>query len=142
MAAKSKKDELAEAREELARAEYLNKFLLTCSFTEAEDAYRSSLASLSAEIPPELELDAIGRRKGMLQILEPEILQVKRQEFKEIEVLLVHLRKLVLQDEVAETGIPNELTLDDLKNVDSDAIMAVLNGFDRVQEMRRRVLTS
>ena len=75
-------------------------------------------------------------------MLEPEILQVKRQEFKEIEVLLMHLRKLVLQDEVAETGIPSELTLDDLKTVDSDAIMAVLNGFERVQEMRRKVLTS
>ena len=142
MTAKSKKDELLEAREELARAEYLNKFILTCSFVEAEDAYRSSLASINAPIPPELELDAISRRKAMLNMLEPEILQVKRQEFKEIEVLLMHLRKLVLQDEVAETGIPSELTLDDLKTVDSDAIMAVLNGFDRVQEMRRKVLTS
>jgi hypothetical protein len=142
MAKKPKNGELSEARIELARAEYVNRYLLTCSFVEAEDAYRRSIGDLSVEIPRDLEADAIDRRLRMLKILEPEILQIKRQEFKEVELLHAQLRKLVLVDEVAETGIPDDIRLDQLKGIAAEDIMSVMNGFQRLQEMRREVLDS
>jgi hypothetical protein len=126
----------------LARAEYTNRYLLTCSFVEAEASFRASLGNLNAKIPEDLEQDAIDRRLVMIKILEPEILQVKRKEFKEIEVLHAQLRKLVLQDEIAETGIPDDVHLDQLRTVDADDIMSVMNGFKCLQEMRRNVLDS
>ena len=139
---KEDKESLDDARQELAEAEYINRFLLSCSFIEAEDAYRRAIGKLNVEIPEKIERNAIDRRRNMLKLLEPEILSVKRKEYKELEVLHLQLRRLILQDDTAETGIPDEIKLDQLRDMDSEAVTNVINGFKKLQEMRRDILSS
>lgn len=133
---------LDDARRELAEAEYINRFLLTCSFIEAEDTYRQTIGKLNVEIPEAVERNAISRRRNMLKLLEPEILSIKRKEYKELEILHLQLRRLILQDDTAETGIPDEIKLDQLRDMDSEAVTNVINGFKKLQEMRREILSS
>ena len=128
--------------QELAEAEYLNCFLTTCSFLEADQAYRKSVGDLTAEVPDKVCRDAIERRLKMLEVLQPEILKVKRQEFKELKLLESQLHRLTLSGDVAETGIPDELKLDDLRAIDVDDLTSVVNGFKKLQEMRREILSS
>jgi hypothetical protein len=133
---------LREAREQLARKEYTNKFLLTLSFFDAEQAYRKILGVLDAEIPEDLEAEVIKLRSKMLDILQPEILQTRRREFQELQLLHAHLRRLTLVDEVAETGIPDEVLLENLRHVEGDELTSIINGFAKLQEMRREITSS
>lgn len=136
------KAELGRARLELARDEYLNRYILTCSFLEAETAYRSSLGDLQAPVPPELELDAIRLRKDMLNKLRSEILTVRRKEYQEMHLVHAHIRRLTLTDETAETGIPDEISLEDLRGLEADDLNAIINAVRKLQEMRRDILSS
>lgn len=131
-----------EAELELAALEYVNRFLTTCSFLEAESAYKQTLGKLDVEVPEEVRRDAIDRRSRMLEILRPEILQVKRKEFKELQTLEAHLHCLMLRTEVAEEGIPDDVTVEDLRVVSADDITSVINGVKKLQEMRRDILSS
>lgn len=136
------KEELKTQRAQLARAEYLNKYMLTCSFVEAEKAYRNTLGSLAAEVPPDLEAEAIALRGGMLERLKPEILGVKRQEYKELQLLHAHIRRLILVGDVAETGTPDDFKLEDLRQIEAEDLTTLINGVRKLQEMRRDILSS
>lgn len=131
-----------QAEQELAEAEYINRFLTTCSFLEAEHAYRQTLGKLDATVPAKVRKDAIERRRAMLKILEPEILGVKRAEHKELKLLEAHLHRLTLSADVAESGIPSEISLADLRGIDADDLTSIVNGFKKLQEMRRDILSS
>lgn len=131
-----------ELRLVLADAEYINRYLLSCSFIEAEDAYRRAMGKLDVQIPERVQRDAIERRMKMLRILEPEILNIKRKEHKELELLHLQLRRCVLLDSEAESGIPDEIKLDQLKNMEAEDVTYAINGFKKLQEMRREILAS
>lgn len=138
----AKKPEISDAIRELAEAEYTNRFLTTCSFLDAEQAYRVALGDLNAEVPESVQRLAIEKRMSMLDILKPEILKVKRQEHKELKLLEAHLHKLTLASEVADTGIPDDLTAESLRTIDADDLTSIINGYKKLQEMRREILSS
>lgn len=126
----------------LAASEYMNRFLTTGDVLEAEHAYRKTLASLDAEIPGDLENRAIHIRQQFLDILEPEIKRVKRAEWKEFELLHYQLRRMLLKDDVAETGIPDKLCPEQLKDMTPESFTHVINSMVKLHEMRREILNS
>lgn len=134
--------DLSESLRSLAEDEYMNRFMVTGDVVEAQDVYRKTLGDLASKVPEHVELRAIDLRKQHLAILDPEIRRVKRAEWKEFNLLRSQLLRMLLNDDIAETGIPDALSFDDLKNLGPDEINTVITAFTKLQDMRRNILSS
>lgn len=139
---KSPPETIADARSRLAEAEYLNRYLVTCDLAQAELAYQKAVGKLDAKIPDDVERKAIVLRRQMLDILDPRIRSVKREENKEYEMLHAQVRRLVLKDDIAETGIPDKIEPAHLKDMGAEELTYAINAISKLQEMRRNILIS
>lgn len=143
---KSKKSaspgDLSTSLRSLAEDEYMNRFMVTGDVVSAQDVYRKTLGDLTSKVPERVELRAIELRKQHLAILDPEIRRVKRAEWKEFNLLRSQLLRMLLNDDIAETGIPDSLSFSDLKNLGPDEINTVITAFTKLQDMRRSILSS
>ncbi len=144
MAKKSKRSEqsIEDARRQLAEAEYMNSFLVTTDVVSAKKAYRKALGDLRANPPESVEKRAIDLRKQMIAILDPQIKKVKRMEWVEFELLHAQVRRLLLKDDVADTGIPDQVMLDHLRDMQPGEVNAAVSAMRQLQEMRRDILLS
>ena len=126
----------------LAEAEYINSFLVTGDIVTAKDVYCKILGDLVAKVPEDVELRAVDLRQQHLAILDPEIRKVKRMEWKEFTLLRSQLLRMLMNDDVAETDIPDTINFSDLKSLAPDEINTVITAFQKLQVLRREILSS
>jgi len=126
----------------LAEAEYINSFLVTGDIVTAKDVYCKTLGDLVAKVPEDVELRAVDLRQQHLAILDPEIRKVKRMEWKEFTLLRSQLLRMLMNDDVAETDIPDTINFSDLKSLAPDEINTVITAFQKLQVLRREILSS
>lgn len=132
---------LLESRRQLAEAEYRQCYFSTHDLQKAENAYRLAVGDLDEKVPERLEQACIALRKTELQAMESRTKALADNEQKEIDLLHLHLRRLLLVDAVAESGIPSNPAMSDLKDADGETLTNAMNAFQKLQEMRRSLLS-
>jgi len=134
------KKSLHELKQSLAESEYTHTYLTTSDTLAAKTAYRKALGDLKAEPPEEVERRCIELRSQMLEILEPKIRKIKRDEWLEFDLLHTQVRRMLLKDNIAETGVPDKLNLSDMKDMTPNELDVALDSLKKLQEMRRSIL--
>lgn len=136
----NKASRLRHARKFLARDEYVTTFLSTLSFADAEMAYRRTMDDLNAEIDEACEMEAITHQHRMVKSKKEALLQLRRQETKELDMVHRAVLKHILVD--PDAGVPDEIKSEDVKELDGEELTTALNGIIKVQDQRRKLLSS
>lgn len=131
---------LSELRQNLAESEYIHTYLTTSDTLAAKNAYRKALGDLKANPPEEVERRGIDLRSQTIKILDPKIRSLKRDEWLEFELLHTQVRRMLLKDNVAETGVPDTINLADLKDMTPNELDVALDSLKKLQEIRRGIL--
>lgn len=131
-----------EMRRELAESEYVHAYITTSDLNAARTSYRKTMGDLKAVPPDGVERKAIELRSQSLAILDPKIRGIKRQEWLEFELLHSQVRRMLLKDDIADTGIPDQITLSVMKDMSPNELDVAVDALKKLQEMRRNILTS
>ena len=135
-----KTPKLRAARQYLAREEYLTTFLATLSFADADMAYRKIMGDLSARVDEVVEMEAIGHRQRLVEAKKEALLKLRRQETKELD--LVHMSVLKHLMVEPDEGIPDEIKPETVKELDGEELTTGINSLIKVQDQRRKLLSS
>lgn len=128
------------ARQYLAREEYIATFLATLSFADAEMAYRMILGDLNAQVDEVVEMKAIQHQTKLTEARKEALLKLRRQETKELHLAEMVVLKHMLVD--PDAGVPDEITSEVVKDLDGEELTTAINSLLKVQEQRRKLLSS